>query len=120
VAHIAFPFQVDGRGRTAQVDDDEYVRGLIEQVLFTSPAERVNRPTFGSGVLQLLFAPNSPELAATVQFLVQGALQQWLGGLIQIEAVRAETEDATLRVSVHYVLQRNGQRRVAEFERTAG
>lgn len=120
MAHLAFPFQVDGRGRTAQVDDDEYIRGLIEQVLFTTPGERVNRPTFGSGVLQLVFAPNSDELAATVQFLVEGALQQSLGGLIQIEAVRAEADDASLRVVVQYLVKRTGERRVAELERATG
>ena len=48
-------------------------------MLFTAPGERVNRPDFGSGLLQLVFAPNSDELAGATQFLVQGALQQWLG-----------------------------------------
>src|SRR4051794_12705791 len=115
-----YPYDFDTRGRTAETTDDEHIRDLIEEVLFTSPGERVNRPTFGSGVLQLVFAPNSPELAATVQFLVQGALQQWLGGLIQIEAVRAEAEDATLRVIVQYVVLRTGERRVAEMERATG
>lgn len=28
------------------------------QVLFTAAGERVNRPTFGSGLLQLVFAPD--------------------------------------------------------------
>ncbi len=48
------------------------------------------RPDFGSGLMQLVFAPNSPELAATTQFLVQGALQQWLGDLIALEGVEVE------------------------------
>jgi len=115
--NILFPYQFDGRGRTAEADDERHVRDLIEQVLFTSPGERLNRPTFGSGLLQLVFQPNSSELAATVQFLVQSSLQQWLGDLIQIEGVDVESEEATLRVTVRYVIIRSQQRRTEEFIR---
>lgn len=114
---IDYPFHIDGRGRTAQTNDDEHIRDLIEQLLFTSPGERVNRPTFGTGLLQLVFAPNSDELAAATQYLVQGALQQWLGELIQVEAVRVVNRDSTLEVTVQYVVRRNQQRQVAQFER---
>ena len=71
-----YPYDFDTRGRTAETTDDEHIRDLIEEVLFTSPGERVNRPTFGSGVLQLIFAPNSEALAAATQMTVQGALQR--------------------------------------------
>ena len=89
---IDYPFHLDGRGRTALTSDDDHIRDLIEQVLFTTPGERVNRPTFGTGLMQLVFAPNSDELATATQFLIQGALQQWLGDLIQIEAVQVESQ----------------------------
>lgn len=115
--NIDFPLRVDGRGRTGATDGADHIRDLIEQVLFTSPGERVNRPTFGSGLMQLVFMPNSAELAAATQFLVQGALQQWLGELIQVEAVQVESEDSTLRITVQYLIRRNQQRRVAEFAR---
>jgi phage baseplate assembly protein W len=114
---IDFPFDLDGRGRTAATDADDHIHDMIEQVLFTAPGERVNRPGFGSGLLQLVFAPNSDELAAAAQFLVQGSLQQWLGDLIDVEAVEAESVDSTLRVTVRYVVRRDGERRVAEFSR---
>lgn len=114
---IDYPFHFDGRGRTAQITGDEHIRDMIEQVLFTSPGERVNRPDFGSGLLQLVFAPNSDELAATVQFLVQSALQQWLGDLIQVEAVQVVNQDTTLEVTVQYVVRRTQQRQVAQFAR---
>ena len=116
-SQIDYPFHVDGRGRTARTGDDDHIRDLIEQVLFTAPGERVNRPTFGTGLLQLVFAPNSDELATAVQFLVQGALQQWLGDVIQVEAVGVASEESTLRVTVQYVVRRNQQRQVAQFAR---
>jgi uncharacterized protein len=115
--HVDFPLRVDREGRTAHTGEDDHIRDLIEQVLFTSPGERVNRPDFGSGLLQLVFAPNSDELATATQFLVQGSLQQWLGDLIQVEAVEVASEDATLRVTVRYVVRRSQQRQVAQFSR---
>ena len=116
-SQIDYPFRIDGRGRTARTDGDGHIRDLIEQVLFTAPGERVNRPTFGTGLRQLVFAPASPELATATQFLVQGALQQWLGELIQVEDVAVEANEYVLRVTVQYVVRRNQQREVARFAR---
>lgn len=115
--NIHFPFYIDGRGRVAQTDLDTHIRQLIEQVLFTGPGERVNRPEFGSEIQQLLFAPNSPELATATQFLVQGALEQWLADVIQVEGVTVESQDSRLVVTVQYVNRRSQERRLAEFTR---
>jgi len=114
---IDYPYHFDGRKRTATTAYEDHIRDMIEQVLFTAPGERVNRPNFGSGLMQLVFAPNSDELAAATQFLVQGALQQWLGELIAVESVTVESEDSLLRVQVQYVIRRTEQRRVAMFAR---
>lgn len=113
--NLDHPFHFDLRGRTAATDADDHIRDLIEAVLFTAPGERVNRPTFGCGLRQLVFAPNSVELAAAVQVLVQSALQQWLGDLIQVEEVAVETQDARLNVAVVYVVRRTGERQAAQF-----
>src|ERR1700729_4011839 len=102
--NLNFPYQFDGRGRTAEAAIADYVTQLVEQTLFTSPGERVNLPDFGSGLLQLPFAPNSPEMAAATQFAVQGALQKWLGSYLKVESVNAAAEEATLTVTVRYVL----------------
>ena len=118
--NLRFPYQIDGRGRSAEAGEEDYIRGLIEQVLFTTPGERVMRPEFGSGVMQLVFAPNSPELAATTQFLVQGALQQYLGNLIALEGVGVEANDASLRVTLRYSIRRTGIAQTAEFVREGG
>jgi uncharacterized protein len=114
--NVDYPYHFDGRSRTATAAEDNHVRDMIEQVLFTQPGERVNRPEFGSGLLQLVFEPLADELAATVQFMVQGALQQWLGELIATDEVRVETEGSTLRVVVSYSLRRTGEQRSDTFE----
>jgi phage baseplate assembly protein W len=114
--NVDFPYRVDGEGRTAKAEnDDAHLRNLIEQVLFTTPGERVNRPDFGCGLLQLVFAPNSAELAATLQVLVQGALQQWLGDLMQIEDVLTNSSDGTLSIDVRYTALQGAESRVASF-----
>jgi uncharacterized protein len=115
--HIAYPYRIDGRGRSAATTDDEHIRQMIEQVLFTQPGERVNRPDFGSGLLQLVFAPASTELTTAVQFMVQGALQQWLGDVIQVEGVHVQNEDAILRVTVQYQVRGSQQSQQAVFQR---
>jgi hypothetical protein len=117
MTQVDYPFHFDGRGRTAGTPYDEHIRDMIEQVLFTAPGERVNRPTFGSGLLQLVFEPTGEALGATTQMAVQGALQQWLGELILVEAVQAESVDSTVRVTVQYVVRRTQQRQVARFQR---
>ncbi|HEY8209187.1 MAG TPA: GPW/gp25 family protein [Myxococcaceae bacterium] len=117
--HFSYPYRVDGRGRTAGADDSQHVNDLIEQVLFTSPGERVNRPDFGTGLAQLVFEPAGEHLAATTQFLVQGALQQWLGDLIQVESVALESQESTVVVTVQYVIRRTQQRQAATFSRSA-
>jgi uncharacterized protein len=115
--HWDFPYHFDSSHRTARTDDANYIRDLIHQVLFTAPGERVNRPTFGSGVLQLVFAPNSVDLGAATQMLVQSALQEWLGNLIVVHEVEVITEDEKLRVNVAYEDRRTRERQVAMFER---
>jgi phage baseplate assembly protein W len=109
-ADIHFPYGFDGRGHTRTEGYADWIRGLVEQVLFTAPGERVMRPDFGSGLRQLVFAPNSDELAATTQVLAQGALQQWLGELITVESLRVEATDATLAVTVSYLVNQTGER----------
>jgi len=103
-----FPFHVDGRGRSAETFDDDHIRDMIFQVLFTNPGERVNRPDFGCGVKQLVFMPNSDALATATQFLVQGSLQRWLDPVIQVDSVDVEAEEAELRVTVVYTKRTGG------------
>jgi len=115
--NVDFPLRFDGRGRTAETNDEGHVRDLIEQLLFTAPGERVNRPTFGSGVLELVFAPNGDALAAAMRLSVQASLQEWLGDLIEVANVDVDNDDATLRLTVRYVLRRTGESRTVTLVR---
>ena len=118
--NIDFPLRFDGRGRTArtgEADHADHIRDMIEQLLFTNPGERVNRPDFGSGLLQLVFAPNSPELAATVQFTLQAAIQTWLGDVIEIRDLTVSAVDSSLTIDLRYAIRRTGEEQQATLTR---
>ena len=116
--NINFPFGFDSRGRTASTDDADHIRDMVEQLLFTSPGERVNRPDFGSGLLQMVFAPNSTELASALQFTTQAAIQRELGDLISLQNLTVSAVDATLSVTVSYVITATGQSQTNSFTRS--
>lgn len=117
--HIDFPFHFDRKGRTALSDDKEHIRDMIELFLFTNAGERVNRPDFGSGLLQMVFQPNSQELAAALQHTVQAGLQRWMGDLIEVQKLQVASEETTLRVEIQYLLRRTGEQVTGSFERSS-
>ncbi len=115
MSDLDFPYHFDGLGRTAATARDDHIRDLIEQVLFTAPGERVMRPDFGSGLLALVFEPNSSTLAATTQMLVQGALQQYLSDLIAVQSVQVVNDDSAMRIDVRYVVLLDRSTHVESF-----
>jgi phage baseplate assembly protein W len=116
--NIDFPFRFDKTGGTSSAPTEKHIRDMIEELLFTSPGERVNRPDFGSGLMQLVFAANSPELAAALQFTMQASLQRWLGDLIQVQTLQVTCEDSTLNIDLQYMLLRTNQSATLQFTRT--
>jgi phage baseplate assembly protein W len=115
MGNIDFPYGFDTTGRTRPASPEDHVRDLVEQVLFTAPGERVNQPQFGSGLLGLVFEPNSCALAAATRARVDGALQLWLADVIQVEAVQTRAHDSAMEVTVSYVVRATQERRVERF-----
>lgn len=118
VRNIDFPFHIDRWGHTASTDYANHIRDLIEQLLFTNPGERVNRPDFGSGLLTLIFSPNSPELATAIQAIAAAAIERWLSDLIDLQTLDVKSEDASLHVVVQYVVRSTGDAQTATFRTT--
>lgn len=114
--NIRVPFRTDARGLVAGTAWDPHVRQMIEQVLFTEPGERVNRPDFGCGLLQYVFLPINAELLAATEVRVQTALQRWLAGVIQLAAVDITADEATFSVDVQYQVAEDPTRKSARFE----
>lgn len=116
--HLDYPLHFNPLGRTALTGYDDHIRDMIEQFLFTNPGERVNRPDFGSGLLQMIFAPNSPELAAALQHTIQAGLQHWLGDLIEVRQLDVTSQESILRVELHYLVRKTGEEQTETFERS--
>lgn len=110
-ADIGFPFRISQQGRIAGAGYPRHVRDMIEQLLFTTPGERVEQPDFGCGLADLVFTPSSPELAAAVQASAQGALQRWLGDVLTVESFTVTAGDATLSVTISYLISATGEQR---------
>ncbi len=115
--HIAYPFRIASDGGAANAGNADHIEQMIEQLLFTVPGERVNLPDFGTPVMQLVFRPGSDELATAAKFMIQGALQQYLGDVIQVQAVQVNTDDSTVSVKIAYTIKSTQQTQVAEFSR---
>ena len=113
--YFDFPYHIDGRNRTAETGEDDHIRDLIYQVLFTNPGERLNRPDFGCGIGQLVFMPNSSALATATQFLVQGALTRWLDAVIAVHRVEVVAADNALTVTVVFTKRSTGEERDERF-----
>lgn len=116
--HLDFPYSFTDEGQTVRSDDQNYIRDLIEQIIFTNPGERVNRPRFGSGLLQSIFEPNSDEMAATLQYLIQSSLNQWLGTIIEVGEVQLHHNESTLQVIVTYTELRTHENQTVTISRT--
>lgn len=117
---VSHPFSFGPDGRTATASRSDHVRDLIEQVLFTNPGERVNRPDFGSGLQGIVFEPNGEAVAAALRARVEAALQHWLADVIALEAVTTRSDDGVLEVTVQYVERVTAQRRTETLRSQQG
>lgn len=107
-----YPLRIDGGSQqAAQAPYAAHVEQMIEQVLLTSPGERVDLPQFGCGLRALVFAPMTDSLQASLQIQVTQALGRWLAGVVDVTSVDVETsgtvaalEPGTVQVTVSYTL----------------
>src|SRR5271170_4787897 len=113
--NVKYPYGFDSSGRTAQTDLPGHISDMIEEILLTSPGERVNQPTFGCGVMQLVFAPNSDALAGAQQKVIQASLQQWLSDLIRVNAVYVTAQDSTLLITITYTIIQSQQQQTQQY-----
>jgi hypothetical protein len=117
---IRYPFAID-EGLGTLVEETDYaahVEQMIKQVLFTTPGERVNRPTFGCGISRMVFAPNSDESANLTKVIINQALDKWLGTLIEVIDVDAAARNETLEIKIVYLLRARQERRYLNLEVT--
>ena len=114
---LSFPFQIGDLGVPMTAPRTKVIRHQIEQLLFTLPGERVNRPGFGCGVQRLVFGGCSPEAAAAAEYIIRLNIQEFMRDVVRIDAVKvtAAPESATLFVDILYTLLETGEERAETF-----
>jgi hypothetical protein len=115
--HIRFPFQLDPSHDVAHSHREDHIQELIEELLFVSPGERVNRPDFGCPLIEQVFAAETDEIAATTETMVRTSLQQWLGSLIQVLGVTVKYQNDQMIVTVSYRDRQTQKPATARFVR---
>lgn len=103
--YLKFPFAVGTKGPKTS-SRVEHVREQIEQVLFTSPKERVFRPEFGVGVRRLVFEPNNAALRNSTLKRLNASLAEALHGEVDPRTLEVEVsnEEETLIIHISYTL----------------
>jgi uncharacterized protein len=105
---VVFPYGLDDRGRTATATYDDHVEQMLELLLFTRLGERVNEPTFGCGLLDHVFAPNSPEIAAALNVTIAAAISLWLHDVLSVTSLNVSAQDNQLLVNIGYIVLATG------------
>lgn len=113
--NLHFPFQIGTLGVPRSVGRKESLRQKLEQLLFTNPGERVNRPGYGCGLQQLVFAGAGTEAVAAAEFLIRSNIERNLPEL-DLDAVRVSASDATLFIDILYTVSETGDELAASFE----
>jgi phage baseplate assembly protein W len=112
---FGFPFRINDLGQVSTTTSDDNIRGKIVQIVLTAPGERVGLPEFGCGLRDLVFDPNNEILAATSEFAITRALQQWLGDEIILERVDVSNPDERLQVQVVYLRRDRLEREIVKI-----
>jgi uncharacterized protein len=105
---IAFPYGLDDRGRTATATYDDHVAQMLVLLLLTQPGERLNLPTFGCGLLDQVFAPNSPEIAAALNVTIAAAISLWLRDVLSVTSLAVTAQGSQLIVNIGYTVLATG------------
>lgn len=101
---LGFPLRLGPDRGLAVLTIEDSVRAMLEQILFTIPGERVNRPTFGVGVQRYVFEGNSPLLADRLRVALEENVYEHLGKSVRILGVSAsrDQEDEKLHIHVEF------------------
>ena len=118
INYLKFPLKVDGQGQIGTQAENDYIRGLIEQVIFTDKRSRVNRPTFGVSIHKVTFGTLNAHVMNGSQDLIQSQLQQSLGHLITVNNVEVIESETTMKINIAYTINTNQNTQLVSYQRS--
>ncbi len=101
---VSFPLRIDNRGRMATAGYETHVREMLEQLLFTQPGERVNRPDFGTPISAAIFDRPTDELISSLEFQVSTSVQRFMGEVVSLENVSIDVVDDQIEIILTYTI----------------
>ncbi|MCX6045115.1 MAG: GPW/gp25 family protein [Chloroflexi bacterium] len=109
----AFPPQLGINRTLALTDLHNEIEQSIAIILSTAPGERVMRPTFGSRLHELVFAPNNAETAIIARRYVEEALKMWEPRLeiLDIQIDQVFNPDGMLLITLNYEIKSTHDKR---------
>jgi phage baseplate assembly protein W len=103
---FAFPMGVNLRGGIQKCSQAQKVRESIFIILSTQHGERLMRPTFGSNLNSLVFAPNNIATANLARHYVETSLTTWEPRIDLNEIiVENDGQHGRLLIHIHYTIK---------------
>lgn len=112
-----FPIRINANGGFALTSDENEIGQAIRVILTTIPGERVMRPTFGSRLHELVFAPINVETMALARRFVEQAIRMWEPRieLITVDIVVDEEQQGCLLIKMEYQIRSTYDRRTLVY-----
>jgi phage baseplate assembly protein W len=114
---LRFPVSLNLNGGVSTSQLEENVRQSIFVILGTAPGERINRPTFGCQIHDLMFAPNNDLTAARAEVFCEEAIYKFEPRVEKVTCRAAANPDEPNRldIRIEYVIAGKNDKRNLVF-----
>ena len=107
-SYMGYPFRI-GKHGAERVSRLRHIRDQVEQVLFTSPGERVFRPEYGFGARAFVFEPNRAQAWEIARNRLRASLAEALAGEVDPRTLSVQVgappdKPEQLLVQISYVI----------------
>jgi Bacteriophage baseplate protein W len=114
---LRFPVSINLNGGVSSSALEENVRQCIFIILGTAPGERINRPSFGCQIHDLMFAPNNDLTAARAEIYCEEAIYKFEPRVEKVACRAAPNADEPNRldIRIEYVIAGKNDKRNLVF-----
>ncbi len=104
-----FPIKPNARGGLSYSPGEQSIQESIWMILSTAPGERQMRPSFGCGVHEYVFAPNSVATRGSIAHQVNEALTRYEPRIdvVNVQVDTGPDEENLLLIRIDYRIRAN-------------
>jgi hypothetical protein len=106
---LAFPLAVTPQGKIATAQNETKIEQAMWLILSTAPGERLMRPSYGCGVHDLVFEPNTPQTEARIVDQVRSglSLQEPRISVLDVTSETSSDNPSLLLIRIDYRINSN-------------